>query len=527
MKSANTTNSSNYQSDVYDNSLYLDSFEIGGIQLKPVDLLEHLLITGGTGSGKTRSLLLPLVEKLLLRFGTDAEQKAGMFLIDAKGDMSRLAVECARRAGREDDVYILGEGGNCWFPLFDQFNGDVTRIANFLFETLEDRTSKGLPGRGGSNDSFWEENSRRLLRAAVTLTKAVHGRNIELSNISASVNMILAAKGTSPSFDDDDSDNGTAATEECEETIEQGLRKGWITVDESVSFGLYLVNDVKGGNDRTWTTIANMTRNYLAQFSQPTLQKIFNADPDKKRIAPEDIIDRGALLIVSLSPVLYGEAAAPYRVAVKKAFCERMLQRDHLLTMDNSGLRKMNSQRPVLFVCDEFHTTLHAGQGGEAYFLDRAREFRCMCVLATQGISAIQSVLHNPSQCDHLLNNCRTKVFFANDCPQTTEYFERIGGMEDRQIESQSFTPRIAPARFRLPNHNYIRPSAMRMEAKSIGVHRLPKFSAAELGCLPNGTAFVVTKGRKLKTYTKNPADYAMSPEEMNAPHSSRDTQQS
>ena len=158
MKSpSNPPTTSSSFSGVYDNPLYLDPFEIGGIQIRPVDMLEHLLITGGTGSGKTRSMLLPLVEQTLRRFGNDPDQKAGMFLMDAKGDMSRLAVECARRAGREDDVYILGEGGNCWFPLFDQFGGDVTRIANFLFETLEDRTTKGLPSRGGSNDSYEEE----------------------------------------------------------------------------------------------------------------------------------------------------------------------------------------------------------------------------------------------------------------------------------------------------------------------------------------------------------------------------------
>ena len=154
--------------------------------------------------------------------------------------------------------------------------------------------------------------------------------------------------------------------------------------------------------------------------------------------------------------------------------------------------------------------TATAGQGGEAFFLDRSREFRCMGILATQGISAILSVLGNPYLCDHLLNNCRTKVFFANDCPQTSEYFERIGGMEDRKVESQSYTPRKAPARFRLPNHHYVATPPMRMESKTFGVQRLPKFCAAELGRLSNGTAFVVHKGRSLQQYTLDPAGYAM-----------------
>lgn len=498
-------------SNVYDNPLYLEPFELGGIQIRPIDMFEHLLATGGTGSGKTRSLLMPLVERALLRFGTAEAEKAGMFLIDAKGDMSQLAVECARRAGREEDLCILGEGGNCWFPIFDQFGGDTTKISNFLFEILEDRTSKGSTlGRGGSTDSFWEENARRLLRAAVSFSKAAHGESLGgLSGISTAVNGILCCNTGMFVGDYEESGVRISHVRKFEATAIEGHRKGWIGTVELGELQDYVNNDVKPGNERTWSTIANMARNYVAQFSQPALRRIFEPDPTKRRISPEDIIDGGILLIVSLSPVVYGEASAPFRMAVKKAFCERILQRSHLCTMADGTLRPINQIRPVLYVCDEFHTTLTAGQGGEAFFLDRAREFRCMCLLATQGISAILSVLGNSHLCDHLLNNCRTKVFFANDCPQTSEYFERIGGMEDRKVESMSFSPRKAPARFRLPNHAYVDPQPMRVESKTMSTQRIPRFSSAELGCLPNGTAFVVSKGRELMQFRKSPADYS------------------
>jgi hypothetical protein len=494
---------------VYQCPLYLDPLNLGGLEVRPLDLLEHVLATGGTGSGKTRAFLMPLIEQTLRRFGNVQEQKAGMFLVDAKGDMCQLAIECARRAGREGDVHILGEGGDCWFPLFDQFGGDATKIANFLFEILEDRTSKGALSRGGSNDSFWEENARRLLRAACSLAKAAHGHSFNgLSGISAAVNQILDYNNdTDDSFENDDP--CAHSFRPCDQTALDGHAKGWLSTVELQDFQDYLQQDVKGGNPRTWTTIANMARNYLSQFSQPALRRIFQPDPSKKRIAPEDIIDGGVLLIVNLSPVIYGEAAAPFRMAVKKAFCERMLQRRHLCTMDDGKVRAINQVRPVLYVCDEFHTTLSAGQGGEASFLDRARESLCMCMLATQGISAILSVLGNSYLCDHLLNNCRTKVFFANDCPQTSEYFERIGGMEDRKVVSRCYTRRKALPRFRLPNHSYTRAATILLDTTTIGHQRLPRFCAAKLGALPNGSAFVVTKGRELKPYQRDPAEYA------------------
>jgi len=496
---------------VYQNPLYREPLQIGDIQLSPLDLLEHTLATGGTGSGKTRACVLPLVEQVMRRFGNDPDEKAGLFLIDAKGDMSRLATTCLRRAGREDEVFILGENGNCWFPIFEQFGGDPTQVANFLFEILEDRTSKGALNRGGSNDSFWEENARRLLRAGAILAKACHGSTLGgLSGINDAVNTILSLQNSNSDADDFDT-YAKEVDHECLKCATEGLAAGRIHTVEHSDFLSYLKNDVCGGNPRTWSTIGNMTRNYLAQFSQPALRRIFEPDDSKTRIRPEDIIDRGALLIVCLSPTLYGESAAPFRMAIKKAFCQRLLQREHLCVMEGDAPRHINQLRPVLYVCDEFHTTLTAGSGGEAYFLDRAREYRCMCVLATQGISAILSVLGNTHLSDHLLNNCRTKFFFANDCPQTSEYFERLGGMEDRQVESLAYTPRLAPARFRLPNHTYAIPSAMRLDSKAISNNRQPRFSAAELGSMPCGSALVVAKGRELKRYRNNPADYANS----------------
>jgi hypothetical protein len=242
------------------------------------------------------------------------------------------------------------------------------------------------------------------------------------------------------------------------------------------------------------------------------LQQLFKASPGKTRVRPEDVIDKGLLLIVSLSPVLYGEAATPFRMAVKKAFCQRVLQRNHLCIIERGCERPINQVRPILYVCDEFHTTLNArGQGADAFFLDRVREFRCMCVLATQGISAIRSVIGCHNMSDHLLNNCRTKFFFANDCPQTSCYFESLGGEDERMVESITFTPSKAPPRFRLPNHPFAALPDADVAHHSCSVRRLPRFSAADLGALPNGSALVVTKGRKLEKYVMDPNDYGTS----------------
>jgi hypothetical protein len=268
--------------------------------------------------------------------------------------------------------------------------------------------------------------------------------------------------------------------------------------------------DLIPGNSRTWATIGNMTRNYIAQFSQPALQELFQPCEGKPKITPEEIIDRGLLLIVSLSPVIYGEAASPFRVALKKAFFDRILQRNHLVTGKRGEERPINQIRPILCVMDEFHTTLSPkGRSSDAYFLDRAREFRCMCILATQGISAISSVISDDGIRYHLLNNCRTKFFFANDCPQTLEYFEKIGGHEHRMVKNIRFERTVAPPRFHLPNHTFVDSPYSTIAGYDLNSQKEARFSSSKLGSLPNGTALVVKKGRQLVSFTQDPGLYA------------------
>jgi len=487
------------------NPLYTRPMEVGNMEIRPLDLLEHVLATGSTGSGKTRSLVLPLVEQVLRRFGTAPAEKAGMLLIDAKGDMVKLAAECAKRSRRAKDVFILGEEGNCWFPPFDQFNGDPTAIANFLFETLEDRTGGGH-STISANESFWEENARRLLRTAIVCAKARHGDGLGgVGGISQSINDVVGCaqmKVITVTANE-------SAVSAMKAVIADGLQNNRISSTEAEEFEAYIENDVCRGSSNTWGTIANMTRNYLAQFSDPKLRALFEEGKGRRKLGPEDVIDEGLLLIVSLSPALYGAASTPFRIAIKKAFCDRMLQRDHLETFDGALPRPINQIRPVIMVMDEFHTTLNpGGRSNEAFFLDKVREFRGMCVLATQGISAISSVIGERSLRDHLLNNCRTKFFFANDCPETSSYFEHIGGTEDRKVENIHYQRVPAPPRFRLPNHTFETATKLAEVSRSLNTVGKPRFKSDELGKLPTGTALVVTKGRKLIRYTMDPAAY-------------------
>jgi len=493
---------------ILEHPLYQQNLQLGGWSSPAKDLFEHVLVTGATGSGKTRSVFLPLVEMTLRHFGQDANHKAAVFLVDGKGDMVDMAKDCVNRAGRAEDLYIFGEGGNCWVPLFECFAGDVATVAEYLFAILEERGGMGY----GTNDSFWYENAKRLLRAAVGIAKAMHGNNMGgLNGIARSLQLICDIRTLDDSDEPDDSNllKGSSAGKEITRQLEEAFIEGRISHEERKSILDYMENDVARLPWRTLGTIFNMGKNYLSQFAKPELQLLFSEQAGKKKIMPEDIIDRGLIVVVSLSPSIYGEVARPFRIAIKKLFCEKILQRNSLYWHGDSEPRRINQVRPVIYGCDEFHTTLESmGNMADAYFLDRCREFRCMCILATQGVSALQSVIRESGMCNHLLNNCRTKFFFANDCPETSGYFENLLGYEYRTDWSLQYQRSGAVPRFRLPNYTFQMPAAFSCATVNVSREREPRMRSEELGSLPNGSAIVIGKGRKLTRFHNPPVLY-------------------
>jgi TraM recognition site of TraD and TraG len=95
---------------------------------------------------------------------------------------------------------------------------------------------------------------------------------------------------------------------------------------------------------------------------------------------------------------------------LKQDFQRAVLNRVH--RMDTDATR---SQRPVLFVCDEYQAFATTGENepsGDEKFFSLARQARCIPVLATQSISSLRSTLPGESW-RTLLQGLRTKIFLT------------------------------------------------------------------------------------------------------------------
>lgn len=489
---------------IYQGSVQLEEWSI------PVrDMFEHILITGATGSGKTRCFFLPLIQQTLEHFGPGPERKAGALLIDGKGDLTPMAQDCLARAGRADDLFILGEGGNCSFPLLECYNGDLTRITDFLYYMLEDAHAGGR----GTNESYWAENARRLLKCAAGLAKARHGVSLGgLRGIREAISKIASSIQLREDNSDDES-SSQSSINDLLQVLEEGLNFCRISEEERAEVHAYISSDLAHLPPRTASTILNMGRNYLSHFSNEALVGLFSRQSGRPEVRPEDIIDRGLILLVSLSPTIYGQSADPFRRSIKRIFCERMLQRPHLVLRDLEQDRPINQIRPVLYACDEFHTTIESrGTSADALFLDRCRDFRCMCILATQGFSALQAVIPTEGILNHLINNCRTKVFFANDCPDTGFHFEKLLGTHSQTKASVTLAKTPPVPRFRLPNYQFAPLPRFAVEGMHCAEEISPRLKREDLNRLPNGEAIVVRKGLHVTHFKKDPVLYGTSP---------------
>ncbi|MFV0417092.1 MAG: type IV secretory system conjugative DNA transfer family protein [Chthoniobacterales bacterium] len=484
---------------------YTTPLHLGNLKIKPVDLLAGTLVTGATGSGKTRSLVLPLIDKVVGRFGNAPDEKAAMIVIDAKADMNEHISELFKNSPRQSDIYTLGPNGNCWFDLFDHCRGSANQAAEFLFDLLE--SYYGAGNRGGNNDSFWEENARRLLVCSCIVAKARHGSSLgSIPGLQVALQTITSIR-PNDSEEEINFENENNCLLPLREMLTEGVAEDRITEKEYQHVISYCQMDILRLHSKTWGIISNMTRNYLSRLNVDAFTKLFCEHPGAKRITPEAIIDEGLILIINFSPVLFQSVAEPFARAVKRAICTRILQRAHLVKEEGNAIRYINQQRPVLFVMDEFHTTLTpGGRGNEAFFLDRCREFRCMTILATQSIEAIRSQMPNEAVVNHLINNCRSKFFFNTTCPTTRSYIRTMVSRCRRPNIAWTYVARAPKPMFRLPNY-ISRPSpALTVQSCSTSQEYEKHFDADQiLGNLDCGQALAILgKGEWLKYCCEN-----------------------
>jgi hypothetical protein len=123
-----------------------------------------------------------------------------------------------------------------------------------------------------------------------------------------------------------------------------------------------------------------------------------------------DLIEQGKVIALNFPIAMNPGLARALGTMLKQDFQRAVLGRVHRI--DTEAAR---SQRPVLFVCDEYQAFATTGENepsGDEKFFSLARQARCVPIVATQSISSLRSTLSGESW-RTLLQGLRTKIFLT------------------------------------------------------------------------------------------------------------------
>ena len=120
--------------------------------IPPIDF-QHVLCEGATGSGKTASLILPILDDRLQRGHT-------IIFFDHKGHEHKKVKALAKRAGRLKDVVEIGKPHASYINLLAEL--DTIRLKDMVRE------------QGMSRDPYWSNSAANLVEDIISPLRKLH-----------------------------------------------------------------------------------------------------------------------------------------------------------------------------------------------------------------------------------------------------------------------------------------------------------------------------------------------------------------
>ncbi len=320
---------------------------LGGLTWKRRDFVAGWLITGGTGSGKTRSGVMRLLHEVFR-----VEANWGGLVIDDKGHFHESVTAMAQCFGRGDDVVLLRLSDNPNESPIHRFNliGDPRIPAETYARIIVDT---GVAMGHRNDQSFFRVQTRDQVAAAIRTLRLL-GYDVTIENAR---NLLLNPADNAAAL----SDLRRLASAEAIELVEH-----W------EAHYLNQPAEQLGG-------VRGSIANYLSPFVSPAIAEVFCRDST----VTMDDIDEGRILCVAL-PQRFGQHRRYVSTFLKQLYYHHALARYDLpaAVRDERNLLVLWADEAQHFVTDS--------EDGASDFnvIDRIREVNAAVVLATQSIQS-------------------------------------------------------------------------------------------------------------------------------------------
>lgn len=395
-------------------------FKIGDVKLSLRDTHTGIGAFGGIGSGKTVSLMVPMMRQFFrqLRDEDDTSEfaKCGALILDEKGDFIDSTITEMMLANRSlQDLVIIDPD----LDLYRYNPLDPNQTADENAAKLA-KVQKILGTSSGGDNAYWDQTSQMTIKYFLQLLEVYKPKHkIGLDDIAR--------------FMRDDELAGVLC-DTVEKTIEEKKRNNEISEE---AYGMYTdaISSTRNAwiqlNPNTKSTLKTTITNMLGPIaSNPRLQKVFCRDTN---FSFRDLPNRGKIVLFRGSGI--DKSTARLICVCLKIDFQTWQKRRNGSAATAFGL---NTTRTVVFICDEYQEFVTCGGEGDETFYGVSRSTRTAPIVATQSYNSLETAIKNKEQTKTLRQNIATWVFFRSTDQDTCELGKFLAGQSKKEDFSTS-----------------------------------------------------------------------------------------
>jgi len=372
-------------------------------------MFQNFLISGTIGTGKTASVMYPLTKQAIFYSADNKEEKAGMLILDVKGNFFEQVLAFAQECGREQDVILIQLGGDYKYNPLHKPEMEAIDLAE------RSRIVMDLFAGGGKKEAFWDTKSAQMMCECIRLMRMVNRGYVTLGDVHSLV-----------------TDEGF---------LDERLNELYGMQDQVPEFDFrscsnYFNGEFHSKAENTVETVKACVTEMTAFFASS--ERIYNSFcPSKDQLnffGFQEAINLGKIVVLAMNVAEYPKVSKTIAAYLKLDFQAEVQQR----TVARKGL---NRTRPVFFLSDEYQEFVTSNDGN---FYGVSREARCCSIVASQSYTSLLKTLGDDKAFNTLQQNLINKIWLRSDDKLTIETAQLLTGREEKRRVSKNISESAA-----------------------------------------------------------------------------------
>ncbi len=385
-------------------------------------LYQNMLITGTIGSGKTSSALYPFTKQLLSYHANDTNSKIGMLILDVKGNYYKQVLQYATLYHRLEDVILLDLSGKFHYNPLHKPNLKASVLANRLKTIL-------LLFSPNQTEPFWLDTAEIILTEAIKLCRFYNHGYVTFEELHRLITF------------------SNYYQEKLEILRELFLQNAFSKQDtyELLSALTFFEKEYQQLDSRTLSILkSEITRITNFFVSDYQVKNVFcSCLEDLNFLGFSEVINSGKIVVLNMNIAHYKNLSKVIAAYLKLDFQTEVLER-----LTNFSI----SNRPVCFICDEYHEYVTTN---DAEFFAQSREAKCINIVATQSYTSLLNALPKDSNVKVIIQNLVNKLWFRTDDLYTIECIQKQIGKEEKKKISNTISENAKETKYNYLFHSF------------------------------------------------------------------------